>query len=121
VGPAAASTSRAEVPPDRVVVEARVLGAGAVPTPESIAPYRHALVVSRYQVVNVVEGQPDTELAVAQWAIRDARVLPNATKRVGDIHRLTLERYEAHPELEGERLIQGGDVANLPLYYEIPQ
>jgi hypothetical protein len=37
------------------------------------------------------------------------------------VHRLTLERYEAHPELEGERLIQGGDVASLPLYYEIPQ
>jgi hypothetical protein len=121
VGPAAASTSRAEAPPDRVVVEARVLGAGAVPTPESIAPYRHALVVSRYQVVNVIEGQADPELAVAQWAIRDARVLPNATKRIGDVHRLTLERYAAHPELEGERLIQGGDVANLPLYYEIPQ
>jgi hypothetical protein len=121
VGPAAASTSRAEAPPDRVVVEARVLGAGAVPTPESIAPYRHALVVSRYQVVNVIEGQADPELAVSQWAIRDARVLPNATKRIGDVHRLTLERYAAHPELEGERLIQGGDVANLPLYYEIPQ
>ena len=121
VGPAAASTSRAEAPPDRVVVEARVVSAGAVPTPESIAPYRHALVVSRYEIVNIVEGQAGKELAVAQWAIRDARVLANAGKTVGDVHRLTLERYEAHPELEGERLIQGGDVANLPLYYEIPQ
>ena len=42
--------------PDRVVVEARVVSAGAVPTPESIAPYRHALVVNRYEIVNVVEG-----------------------------------------------------------------
>ena len=121
VGPAGASTSRAEAAPDRVVVEARVVSAGAVPTPESIAPYRHALVVSRYEIVNVVEGQADKQVAVAQWAIRDARVLPNAGKDVGDLHRLTLERYEAHPELEGERLIQGGDVADLPLYYEIPQ
>jgi hypothetical protein len=37
------------------------------------------------------------------------------------VHRLTLERYDAHPELEGERLIQGGDVANLPLYYATSQ
>ncbi len=121
VGPADASTSRAEAPPDRVVVDARVVSAGAVPTPESIAPYRHALVVSRYEIVTIVEGQADQQLAVAQWAIRDARVLPNAGKSVGEVHRLTLERYEAHPELEGERLIQGGDVAGLPLYYEIPQ
>jgi len=121
VGPADASTSRAEAPPDRVVVDARVVSAGAVPTPESIAPYRHALVVSRYEILTIVEGQADQQLAVAQWAIRDARVLPNAGKNVGEVHRLTLERYEAHPELEGERLIQGGDVANLPLYYEIPQ
>jgi hypothetical protein len=92
-----------------------------VPTPDSIAPYRHALVVSRYEIVTIVEGQADQQLAVAQWAIRDARVLPNAGKNVGEVHRLTLERYEAHPELEGERLIQGSDVANLPLYYEIPQ
>ena len=121
VGPAGASTSRAEALPERVVVEARVVSAGAVPAPESIAPYRHALVVSRYEIVKVVEGQADGQVAVAQWAIRDARVLPNAGKSVGDLHRLTLERYEAHPELEGERLIQAGDVADLPLYYEIPQ
>ncbi|HUE84874.1 MAG TPA: hypothetical protein VMO26_02245 [Vicinamibacterales bacterium] len=122
VGPAAASTSRAGAAPDRIVVDARVVSPGTVPTPDSIAPYRHALVVSRYEVVNVVEGEgADKALAVAEWAIRDARVLPNAGKNAGEVHRLTLERYEAHPELEGERLIQGGDVANLPLYYAISQ
>lgn len=122
VGPAGASTSRADVPPDRVVVDARVVSAGAVPTPDSIAPYRHALVVSRYEIVNVVEGEAvDRELAVAEWAIRDARVLPDAGRTPGTVHRLTLERYDAHPELEGERLIQGGDVANLPLYYATSQ
>jgi hypothetical protein len=93
-----------------------------VPTPDSIAPYRHALVVSRYEIVNVVEGEAvDKELAVAEWAIRDARVLPGAGRSAGSVHRLTLERYDAHPELEGERLIQGGDVANLPLYYATSQ
>jgi hypothetical protein len=59
------------------------------------------------------------QLAVAQWAIRDARVLDESRRSVGQVHRLTLERYEAHPELEGERLIQRDDVAALTLYYDI--
>jgi hypothetical protein len=117
VGPA---TTEAATPRDRIVVEARVTGVGVIPTPESIAPYRSALLVNRYEVVNVLEGSPkDRQLAVAQWAIRDARVLDDARRTVGDVHRLVLERYEAHPELEGERLIQGSEVSNLPLYYEI--
>jgi hypothetical protein len=118
IGPAASSHSN--VAPDRTIVEARIVSVGEVPTPESIAPYRHALVVSRYEVVNVVDGTPaGRELAVAQWAIRDARVLEESKRSVGEVKRLTLERYEAHPELEGERLIQGPDVAKLPLYYEL--
>lgn len=117
LGPAAAST---ETPADRVVVDARLIGVGTVPAPESIAPYRHALVVNRYEVMHVIEGQPpNRQLAVAQWAIRDARVLDAARKTVGQVFRLTLERYDAHPELEGERLIQGSADGDLPLYYEI--
>jgi hypothetical protein len=117
VGPA---NTEAIVPADRIVVEARVVGVGVVPTPESIAPYRNALLVNRYEIVKVIEGEArDQQLAVAQWAIRDARVLDEARRSIGDVHRLTLERYEAHPELEGERLIQGSEVSNLPLYYEV--
>jgi hypothetical protein len=122
VGPSSASAAQAAVPADRLVVDARVVGVGVVPTPESIAPYRNALLVNRYEIVTVVEGAPaDKQLAVAQWAIRDARVLEDARRRVGDVHRLVLERYEAHPELEGERLIQGSEVSDVPLYYEVHQ
>ncbi len=115
VGPAAA----ASVAPGRLVVDARLVTAGVVPTPESIAPYRHALVVNVYEIVRVVEGNPgEGRLIVAQWAIRDRRVLPESARTVGQTVRLTVQRYEAHPELEGERLIQGPNVPNLPLYYE---
>ena len=119
VGPAvAASGAKAEA--DRVVIEARLVDVGVVPTPESIAPYRNALVVNRYEILNVLEGQPaGREIVVAEWAIRDARVLGEARKSLGQVHRLTVERYEAHPELEGERLIQGSEVSNLPLYYDV--
>jgi hypothetical protein len=118
IGPA--GPPRPAVAPDRIVVDARVAGVGEVPTPESIVPYRHALVVNRYEIVKVLEGTPaGRELAVAQWAIRNARVLEESRRSVGEVRRLTLERYEAHPELEGERLIQGDDVAKMPLYYDI--
>jgi hypothetical protein len=119
IGPAAAASNAAA--PGRLVVEARLVGVSEVPTPESIAPYRNALVVNRYEIVNLIEGQSaDRQLAVAQWAIRDARVLDESRRSIGQVHRFTVERYEAHPELEGERLIQGSEVSNLPLFYEVP-
>ena len=43
--------------PRRAVVDVRLAHAGPIPTPESILPYRHALVVNAYDVVTVVEGQ----------------------------------------------------------------
>ena len=57
--------------PSRVVVEVRLAHAGPIPSPASILPYRHALVVNAYDVVSVVEGQSAQEtIHVAQWAIR---------------------------------------------------
>lgn len=104
----------------RIVVQARLAKPGAIPTPQAIAPYQHALVVNAYDVVSVAEGAyTGKTILVAQWAIRDRRVLPGARKAPGSMHRLTLERYDAHPELEGERLISAGDAPDLPLYYEV--
>jgi hypothetical protein len=104
----------------RIVVEAKLTKAGDVPSPQAIAPYQHALVVNTYEIVRTLEGSySGPTVLVAQWAIRDRRVLPTARKTIGSVHTLTLERYDAHPELEGERLISAGDAADLPLYYEI--
>ena len=104
-----------------VIVEARLASAATIPAPRTIAPYRHALVVNIYDVVKVVEGEYRTpRILVAQWAIRDARVLDEARQRsVGSVARLTLERYDAHPELEGERLIAGSSMPDLPLYFDV--
>jgi hypothetical protein len=119
VGPADAAAG-AGVSADRVVVTARLVHVQGVPAPESIAPYRNALVVNRYEILDVIEGDaPGRELAVAEWAIRDARVLAGLRGEIGRTFRLTLQRYQAHPELEGERLIQGDGVAGLPLYYDV--
>lgn len=117
VGPAAAV---AAVDPGRIEVHATLVAPGPIPAPEAIAPYRRALVVNVYEVVDGAEGlAAGSRIAVAEWAIRDARVLPEAAKTAGRAYRLTLERYAARAELEGERLIQGPGTATLPLYYAI--
>jgi hypothetical protein len=46
-------------------------------------------------------------------------VLPGARKTAGTQYRLTVERFDAHPELEGERVISGTDTPKLPMFYEI--
>ncbi|CAN5356517.1 hypothetical protein BH23ACI1_BH23ACI1_19850 [soil metagenome] len=115
---AAASTRDA----GRVVLHARLVHAGPIPTPQSILPYRHALVVNEYEVVSVEEGtRPAGRLRVAQWAIRDSQVLPDARTRTGEALRLVVEFYDAHPELEGERLITDLSASDQPLYYHVPQ
>lgn len=119
IGPSASAAGSA-VDPGRLVVEARIVSTSAIPAPASIAPYRHALVVNGYEIERVIEGDAAGDiLAVAQWAIRDSQVLPGAERSVGTVHRLTIERYEAHPELEGERLIQGRGIPDQPLYVEV--
>ncbi|MGH9160242.1 MAG: hypothetical protein ACRD2X_09690 [Vicinamibacteraceae bacterium] len=121
LGPATAAggAEKSSARADRVVVEARLVSPGTIPTPQSIAPYRHALVVNGYEVVKVLEGKYDARhIDVAQWAIRDVRVLPDAQKKQGSVHRLTLEPYDAHPELEGERLIDDSEGGGRTLYYD---
>jgi len=125
IGPvrAAATRTSATVPPPdatRLVVSVRLSQPGPVPSPESILPYRHALVVNDYEVVEVVSGTyPDKTMKIAQWAIREGRTLPDARKIAGAAFTLTVERYDAHRELEGERLISSGPPSSSPLYYDI--
>ena len=124
VGPQTPSTPATETAAKpgatRAVVDARLAHAGPIPTPQSILPYRHALVVNEYDVVTVVNGQyTAAKIRVAQWAIRDGAVLPDARKTPGAQAALTVERFDAHPELEGERLIMDLPASDLPLYYEI--
>jgi hypothetical protein len=109
----------AQAQPGRLVVNVRLTRSGPVPTPKSILPYRHALVVSEYEIVNVLQGTyVEPRIHIAQWAIRDSRVLSDARKFAGAAFTLTLERYDAHPELEGERLISAIE-SGLPVYYDI--
>jgi hypothetical protein len=104
----------------RIVLEARLVRPGPIPSPQAIAPYRHALSAGVYDVVKVLEGTyAGAQVLAAHWTIRDARVLADARRTIGTVYRLTLERYDDHPELEGERLLTNRDAPALPIYYEI--
>ncbi len=118
--PSGAKAAPAVAAAGRIVLNLRVKRPGTVPDPQAILPYRHGLVVSEYEVVDVVQGRhADKEIRIAQWAIRDGKVLPGARKVVGAAFTLTAERYDAHPELEGERLLSDSEKSALPLYYDV--
>jgi hypothetical protein len=104
----------------RLVVNVRLKRAGPIPTPQAILPYRHALVVNEYDVVEVGAGTyAGREIHIAQWAIRDGAVLAEARKAPGAAFTLMVDRYDAHGELEGERLISDSATSAMPLYYDV--
>ena len=104
----------------RLVVNVRVTRPGAIPTPASILPYRNGMVVNEYEIMDVIQGTyKEKEIRIAQWAIRDSRALPGALKNAGAAFTLTVERYDAHSELEGERLLSSSEKSSLPLYYDV--
>lgn len=104
----------------RIVVEARVTLEVPLPTPRDIAPYRNGLLVLEYEVLEVIEGQYDeSTLLAAHWVIRDAATLDTAGRPADTVHRMTLEPYATHSELEGERLVMDSDRFDLPLFYDL--
>ena len=104
----------------RLVVNARLRRTVAIPEPKSILPYRSALIVNEYEILDVIQGHhTEKAIRIAQWAIRNSRVLPGARTIPGAAFTLVVERYDAHGELEGERLISNSEASSLPLYYDI--
>jgi hypothetical protein len=104
----------------RLVVEVEVAEEVTLPTPAGVAPYRQALQAMEYSVKRVIEGAYEGDkLIAAHWVIRDGRVLDSAARPKGGRHRLVLEPYDDHPELEGQRLVMDTDEFLLTLYYDI--
>jgi hypothetical protein len=125
VGPPHARATPAGAPEGRaararLVLNVRLDRATPIPNPQTILPYRHALVVNEYDVMDVVQGTyPAKAIRIAQWAIRDGKILPDAKRLTGAAFTLTVEPYDAHPELEGERLLSDSERSKLPLFYDI--
>jgi hypothetical protein len=110
-------TLRGRTAPPRAVVRARLTELRRTPTPKEIKPYRRALVAHAYRVEAVLKGTCGAKrILSARWAILDDEVLPK-DREVGKTYELTIADFEAHEELEGERLVEV-ELPGVPLYYE---
>ncbi len=110
--------ARPRVP--RLAVRARLVASSAIPTLREISPYRRALAVFDYRVV---EGPPElargARLRVARWVILDGETLSAAGAGAGRVEGLELEPFEDNPQLDGVYLSDTLGPAPGPLYYAL--
>ena len=108
-------------PAPRIVLEGKLVATTATPAPKDIAPYRCGLVLYTYEVGKVISGRcKEKRIQVAHWAILDDKVLKSLAAKVkGRNYRLVLERYDNHPQLQGERLITDSDEFDLRRYIDV--
>ena len=106
---------------DRKVVKAEMLQKADSPPPDAITPYRRALVVNRYKIKEAGDSQlVNQTVQVAEWALLDAKIPSTyADAKPGHVVELNLEPYEAHPQLESERLASDAPSLEEDLYYSV--
>lgn len=104
---------------DRIEIEGKLKQISDVPSIEDIAPYKSAMVVYAYEISSRYEQLTGSStILVAHWAIVDREtVMEPATP--GKSYKLVLERFDAHPELEGRRLIMSTDDIVSPMFYDV--
>jgi len=97
---------------ETVEVVGRIEAVSRVPSAAQIAPYRDVLTYVRYRVEKVVSGDYTYDrMVVVYWGMKNARRTDAARWRSGVRHRLKVDRFHAHPELE--KVTQASD-ANDP-------
>ena len=91
------------------------------PPPEAITPYRRALVINRYRIKEANDSTfVNQTVQVAEWALLDAKVPASYEHaKPGKILELNLEPYEAHPQLESERLASDMPSLDEDVYYNV--
>jgi hypothetical protein len=106
---------------DRKIVKAEMLQKADSPPPEAITPYRRALVINRYKVKQASDSKLlNQTVQVAEWALLDAKVPTSyARAKPGEVLELNLEPYEAHPQLESERLASDTPSLDEEVYYNV--
>lgn len=107
-------------PPVQLTLEGELLERTEIPDPGSIGAYRRALVVNSYLVKSINEGEyPQQRILVAEWAVLDRKIVKTYGNRVVT-EKLVLERFDEHPELEGERQMMDVFEPELDMYYRVP-
>jgi hypothetical protein len=95
----------AETTVPQLRVDAVLTRTSKIPTLTEIRPYKNALALYEYHVEKVVAGdyKPKT-IRVAHWVILNGEVLPVAAAKPGQKASLTLEPFEANPQLSSHYL-----------------
>ncbi len=112
---------KARQPVARFVVRARLREKTQMPTIAKLQEYARALVVHTYDVQNALKGDPDSgRILVAHWVFLDRQpVLSIDEKRVGQLYRLELERFDDNPQLESEMQFNDCQEFDLPFFYDV--
>ncbi len=96
---AAAIAERPEVATVRL--RARLSRRSRIPTLDEISPYREALAVFEYEVLEVIDGDYGSRaVRVVHRVLLDAERTPAARRAVGKEYTLLLEPFSANPQLE---------------------
>ena len=106
---------------ETIKLKGELIEISTVPSPDGLGAYRRALVVNRYLITEVEQGAyTEKEILVAQWAVLDRTLLPETKDfKEGWTTELRVEKFEQHPELEGERLMMDMFDPDLELYYQV--
>lgn len=120
VPPAASAEAKAEPAGEAPLgVTGKVLKVSAVPQPGA-APYTECLTYIKYKVLSVDSGRyPGKELLAVYWGMRDNELMPAARFEVGEVHRMKLEPFSEHPELQRVMAADDTDEYELTPYWVV--
>jgi hypothetical protein len=100
-----------------LVVKAEVVSTSRMPQPQKVT-YKDALIFTKYKVLSVENGQyKEKEIVVAEWAMKDKKLVPSAQKRVGQVQTLTLEPLAKRKELESVMRSDDTEAYDLEPYF----
>jgi hypothetical protein len=108
-------------PLEQIELRGKLVGRSHVPTLKEIVPYREALVMYEYEVLEVLGGElGDETVRVAHWAILDGRLQSAVEHEVGEENRLTLEPFDDNPQVENTFLSDTLELRlDLPIYLDV--
>jgi hypothetical protein len=106
---------------ERIELRGKLVGRSHVPTLKEIVPYREALVMYEYEVLDVLGGElGDETVRVAHWAIFDGRPQPIVEREVGEKNRLALEPFDRNPQGENTYLSDTLELRlDVPVYLDV--
>jgi hypothetical protein len=115
----AKQAARPDITPTQI--KAKLVAASEAPTLKQIAPYREALIVHEYQVLEHLAGpQPNAQrIRVVDWAMLDGDKQRGA-KPGGKPTAMTVEPFDAQPQLKSLYMADTLELdIETPMYYRV--